>query len=100
MCCKLSGKAANLVQGVMKTTYEKAEECFNTNYYGCTRVIEALLPWLELSTVGARIVNVSSLRGALWVSFLMPFYVTGHGETAHPSRVLKTNLYHPWSLWM
>uniref|UniRef100_A0A7C9AIU4 Alcohol dehydrogenase (NADP(+)) n=1 Tax=Opuntia streptacantha TaxID=393608 RepID=A0A7C9AIU4_OPUST len=66
MCCKLSGKAANLVQGVMKTTYEKAEECFNTNYYGCKRVIEALLPWLELSTIGARIVNVSSLRGALW----------------------------------
>ncbi|KAA8550098.1 hypothetical protein F0562_001782 [Nyssa sinensis] len=62
----LSGKATNLVQGVIKTTYEKAEECLNTNYYGCKRVIEALLPLLQLSTSGGRIVNVSSLRGELW----------------------------------
>lgn len=62
----LSGKAANLVQGVMRTTYEKAEECFNTNYYGTKRVTEALLPLLKLSTTGARIVNISSLRGELW----------------------------------
>ncbi|XP_021720635.1 (+)-neomenthol dehydrogenase-like [Chenopodium quinoa] len=61
-----SGKAASLVQGVMKTTYEKAEECFNTNYYGAEEVAEALLPLLKLSTTGARIVNISSLRGELW----------------------------------
>lgn len=61
----ISGKAANLVQGVMRTTYEKAEECFSTNYYGTKNVTEALLPLLKLST-SARIVNVSSLRGELW----------------------------------
>ncbi|KMT05016.1 hypothetical protein BVRB_7g171750 [Beta vulgaris subsp. vulgaris] len=62
----ISGKAANLVQGVMKTTYEKAEECFNTNYYGTKSVTEALLPLLKLSTTSSRIVNISSLRGELW----------------------------------
>ncbi|XP_002274970.2 (+)-neomenthol dehydrogenase isoform X1 [Vitis vinifera] len=61
----LSGKATNLVQAVIKQTYEKAEECLNTNYYGCKRVTEALLPLLKLSTLGARIINVSSLRGEL-----------------------------------
>lgn len=61
----LSGKATNLVQGVIKQTYEKAEECLNTNYYGVKRLTEALLPMLQLSTSGARIVNVSSLRGEL-----------------------------------
>ncbi|POO01432.1 Short-chain dehydrogenase/reductase [Trema orientale] len=61
----LSGKATNLVQDVMKTTYEKAEECLNTNYYGVKRVTEALLPLLQLSPSGARIVNMSSLRSEL-----------------------------------
>ncbi|XP_052188016.1 (+)-neomenthol dehydrogenase-like isoform X2 [Diospyros lotus] len=61
----LSGKATNLVQDVIKTTTEKAEECLNTNYYGCKGVTEALLPLLKLSATGANIVNVSSLRGEL-----------------------------------
>ncbi|KAJ8478754.1 hypothetical protein OPV22_022481 [Ensete ventricosum] len=61
----LSGKATNLVQGVMRQTYDGAVTCFETNYYGCKRVTEALLPLLELSTSGARIVNVSSLRSEL-----------------------------------
>ncbi|KAF8403490.1 hypothetical protein HHK36_011594 [Tetracentron sinense] len=61
----LSGKATNLVQGVIQQTYEKAEECLDTNYYGCQRVTEALIPLLQLSNSGARIVNVSSLRGEL-----------------------------------
>ncbi|XP_010251641.1 PREDICTED: (+)-neomenthol dehydrogenase-like isoform X1 [Nelumbo nucifera] len=61
----LSGKATNLVQGVIQQTYEKAEECLNTNYYGCKRVTEALLPLLQHSVTGARIVNVSSLRSEL-----------------------------------
>jgi len=38
--------------------------CFDTNYYGCKRVIEALLPLLQLSSSGARIVNLSSQRRA------------------------------------
>ncbi|GFY98872.1 hypothetical protein Acr_13g0002730 [Actinidia rufa] len=62
----LSGKATNLVQSVIKTTNEKAEECLNINYYGCQNVTEALLPLLQLSISGANIVNVSSLRGELW----------------------------------
>ncbi|CAN1251568.1 Salutaridine reductase [Linum perenne] len=61
----LSGKAAHLVQDVVKHTYEKAEECLNTNFYGVKATTEALLPLLKLSTHGARIVNISSLRGEL-----------------------------------
>ena len=59
---QFSGQADNLVQlqAVVKTTYEKAEECLNTNYYGVRRVTEALLPLLKLSPAGARIVNLSS----------------------------------------
>ncbi|KAJ6906669.1 LOW QUALITY PROTEIN: hypothetical protein NC652_024170 [Populus alba x Populus x berolinensis] len=52
-----------MVQQVIKTSYETAVECLNTNFYEIT---EALLPLLQLSPSGARIVNVSSLRGELW----------------------------------
>ncbi|KAG6761857.1 hypothetical protein POTOM_035096 [Populus tomentosa] len=62
----LSGKAINMVQQVIKTSYETAVECLNTNFYGVQRLTEALLPLLQLSPSGARIVNVSSLRGELW----------------------------------
>ncbi|RAL43144.1 hypothetical protein DM860_009926 [Cuscuta australis] len=61
----LAGKVINLIQGTVKTTYEKAKECLDTNYYGVKKVTEALLPLLQLSTGGARIVNVSSLRSEL-----------------------------------
>lgn len=63
--CWLSGEAFSLIQGVIKQTYEKAEECLDTNYYGVKKVTEALLPLLQLSPAGARIVNVSSLRSEL-----------------------------------
>ncbi|CAN6483094.1 unnamed protein product [Victoria cruziana] len=62
--CWLSGRANNLVQGVLRHTPEKAEECLETNYYGCKRVTEALIPLLQNSTC-ARIVNISSLRSEL-----------------------------------
>ncbi|KAF5751659.1 short-chain dehydrogenase/reductase 2b-like [Tripterygium wilfordii] len=62
----LSGKATNVVQDVMKQTYQAAQICLNTNYYGVKRLTEELLPLLQLSPSGARIVNVSSLRGELW----------------------------------
>ncbi|KAL7588476.1 short-chain dehydrogenase/reductase 2b isoform X2 [Lactuca sativa] len=62
----LSGKATNTVQGVIKTTYEKAKECLDTNYYGVKNLTRALLPLLQRSTSGGRIVNVSSIRGELW----------------------------------
>ncbi|GFS37850.1 hypothetical protein Acr_00g0054350 [Actinidia rufa] len=61
----LSGEAAHLVKDIIKTTNDQANECLNTNYYGCKRVTEALLPLLELSAFGANIVNLSSLRGEL-----------------------------------
>ncbi|XAR52275.1 (+)-neomenthol dehydrogenase, partial [Bertholletia excelsa] len=61
----LSGAAANLVQGVIGTTVQKAEECLDTNYYGCKKLIEAVLPLLHLSPWGANIVNVSSSRSEL-----------------------------------
>ncbi|XWS73755.1 hypothetical protein CRYUN_Cryun02cG0155800 [Craigia yunnanensis] len=61
----LSGKAAEMVQGVLKQTYEGAEQCLKTNYYGAKKATEALLPLLQLSPSGARIVNISSLRGEL-----------------------------------
>ncbi|XP_034220925.1 (+)-neomenthol dehydrogenase-like isoform X1 [Prunus dulcis] len=62
---QLSGKAVNKIQCAIKFTYEKAEECLNTNYYGAKRLTEALLPLLKLSPQGGRIVNVSSLRSEL-----------------------------------
>ncbi|OMO77212.1 Short-chain dehydrogenase/reductase SDR [Corchorus olitorius] len=61
----LSGQVAKLIQSVMKYTYEEAESCLNTNYYGVKKVTQTLLPLLQLSPYGARIVNVSSLRSEL-----------------------------------
>ncbi|XP_050249706.1 (+)-neomenthol dehydrogenase-like [Quercus robur] len=45
-------------------TYELAEECLKTNYYGANGMIEALLPILQLSN-SPRIVNVSASMGHL-----------------------------------
>ncbi|GMY09220.1 (+)-neomenthol dehydrogenase-like [Fagus crenata] len=45
-------------------TYELAEECLKTNFYGAKGMIEALLPILHLSN-SPRIVNVSSSMGHL-----------------------------------
>nr|XP_027104102.1 (+)-neomenthol dehydrogenase-like isoform X1 [Coffea arabica] len=61
----LAGKAVNVVQDVIKTTYEAAKLCLDTNYYGVKNVTEALLPLVQRSTSGARIVNISSLRSEL-----------------------------------
>ncbi|KAL0459056.1 UNVERIFIED_CONTAM: Short-chain dehydrogenase/reductase 2b [Sesamum latifolium] len=61
----LAGKAMNLIQDVVKITYDTAKQCLDTNYYGLKNLTEALLPLLQRSTSGARIVNVSSLRGEL-----------------------------------
>nr|XP_016473687.1 PREDICTED: short-chain dehydrogenase/reductase 2b-like [Nicotiana tabacum] len=60
----LAGKAANVIQVAMKTTYDSAKLCLDTNYYGVKNVTEALLPLLQNSH-SARIVNVSSLRSEL-----------------------------------
>lgn len=49
---------------IVTDTYELAEECLKTNYYGAKGMIEALLPILQLSN-SPRIVNVSSSMGHL-----------------------------------
>ncbi|CAK9141862.1 unnamed protein product [Ilex paraguariensis] len=51
------------------TTYEMAEECLRTNYYGTKAVTEALLSLLHLSN-SARIVNFSLGYGLLMVNML------------------------------
>lgn len=45
-------------------TYESAEECLQTNYYGAKRTVETLFPLLQLSD-SPRIVNVSASSGKL-----------------------------------
>ncbi|PRQ18957.1 putative salutaridine reductase (NADPH) [Rosa chinensis] len=49
---------------VLVQTYETAEDCLKTNYYGIKQLTEALLPLLQKSEA-ARIVNVSSALGQL-----------------------------------
>ncbi|KAG6725328.1 hypothetical protein I3842_02G027900 [Carya illinoinensis] len=55
--------AVNLSE-IMSQTYESAEECVQTNYYGAKRVVEFLLPLLQLSD-SPRIVNVTTSAGKL-----------------------------------
>ena len=64
---QLEGEKASSLKGVMRQTFEKAEECMAINYYGCKEVTEALIPLLLLSN-SARIVNVSSDLGQLKVT--------------------------------
>ncbi|XP_077241782.1 short-chain dehydrogenase/reductase 2b-like [Tasmannia lanceolata] len=61
---EMEGEKASLLKEVIQQNYEKAEECLETNYYGCRRVTEALIPLLQLSN-SPRIVNVSSNMGQL-----------------------------------
>ncbi|XWS77080.1 hypothetical protein CRYUN_Cryun01aG0231800 [Craigia yunnanensis] len=49
---------------ITKQTYELAEDCLKTNYYGMKRMVEALAPLLQLSD-SARIVNITSYLGVL-----------------------------------
>ncbi|KAK4848029.1 hypothetical protein QYF36_008354 [Acer negundo] len=49
---------------IMTQTYQLAEECLQTNYYGAKRMAEALIPLLQLSD-STRFVNVSSSMGML-----------------------------------
>ncbi|XP_057980043.1 (+)-neomenthol dehydrogenase-like isoform X1 [Malania oleifera] len=48
----------------MTQTYELAEECLKTNYYGARIMVQVFIPLLQLSN-SARIVNVSSSTGML-----------------------------------
>ncbi|KAL5757097.1 hypothetical protein ACOSQ2_021843 [Xanthoceras sorbifolium] len=60
---ELEGKGVDMNEYFVQT-YETAEECLNTNYYGYKRMVEALVPVLQLSD-SPRIVNVSSFLGML-----------------------------------
>ncbi|CAH9118137.1 unnamed protein product [Cuscuta europaea] len=46
-------------KGILTQNYELTEECFEINYYGTKRMVEAFLPLLQLSK-SPRIVNLSS----------------------------------------
>ncbi|KAJ0556833.1 putative (+)-neomenthol dehydrogenase [Helianthus annuus] len=50
--------------GVIEETYEMAEKCLKTNYYGTKGVTEALVPLLQRSK-SPRIVNITSVNGLL-----------------------------------
>ncbi|KAL9234452.1 hypothetical protein vseg_009323 [Gypsophila vaccaria] len=54
----------NLSTDMVPQTYEEAQECVKTNYYGSKTATKALLPLLELSN-SPRIINVSSAAGML-----------------------------------
>ncbi|GMJ01518.1 short-chain dehydrogenase/reductase 1 [Hibiscus trionum] len=49
---------------ITRQTYDEAEECLKTNYYGMKTMVEELMPFLQLSD-SARIVNVTSGLGVL-----------------------------------
>lgn len=53
----------------MKESYESAEFCLETNYYGAKSMVEAHVDLLKLSD-SPRIVNVSSSMGKLEVLYL------------------------------
>ncbi|KAF5451557.1 hypothetical protein F2P56_026656 [Juglans regia] len=54
----------NDLSAIMSQTYESAEECVQTNYYGAKRVVELLLPLLQLSD-SPRVVNVTTSAAKL-----------------------------------
>jgi (+)-neomenthol dehydrogenase len=61
---EVNDENADLLTGIIEQSYEMAEECVKTNYYGTKQVTESLLPCLQLSN-SARIVNISSNYGEL-----------------------------------
>ncbi|CAI9101767.1 OLC1v1039177C1 [Oldenlandia corymbosa var. corymbosa] len=63
---RVHGKEAPKIKsdGKIIQTYEMAEECLETNYYGVKRMTEAFIPLLQSSAL-PRIVNLSSFLGKL-----------------------------------
>ncbi|KAF7151786.1 hypothetical protein RHSIM_Rhsim02G0223200 [Rhododendron simsii] len=60
----IAGPEAKKLREVLNESWEVAEACLRTNYYGVKLVTEELIPLLQLSE-SPRIVNVSSTRGQL-----------------------------------
>ena len=65
-----TGQAPFDLEVIMTQPCELGVECLQTNYYGARRMVEALLPLLQLSQ-SPRIVNISSLTGKLEVQNLL-----------------------------
>ncbi|KAI3689717.1 hypothetical protein L2E82_47683 [Cichorium intybus] len=61
---QVSDEKANMLNDILRQSYELAEECIKTNYYGTKAVMKALLPLLQLSK-SPRIVNITSFYGEL-----------------------------------
>ncbi|XP_056174292.1 salutaridine reductase-like [Syzygium oleosum] len=61
---KITGPQAKSTKEFIEETYELAENCLRTNYYGIKQVTAALLPLLQQSN-SAKVVNVSSGLGQL-----------------------------------
>ncbi|XP_056174425.1 salutaridine reductase-like [Syzygium oleosum] len=61
---KITGPQAKSSKEFIEETYELAEKCLRTNYYGIKQVTAALLPLLQQSN-SAKVVNVSSGLGQL-----------------------------------
>ncbi|KAF7846813.1 hypothetical protein BT93_L3705 [Corymbia citriodora subsp. variegata] len=61
---KIKGPQARSMNEFFEQTYELAERCLRTNYYGVKQVTAALLPLLQQSN-SAKVVNVSSSVGQL-----------------------------------
>ncbi|KAI3957211.1 hypothetical protein MKW98_012086 [Papaver atlanticum] len=76
----------NLKQ-VMTDTYELAEECIQTNYYGVKSATKAFIPLLQLSD-SPRIVNVSSGAGKLkFISNEKALEILSDGDNLTEERV-------------
>ncbi|KAE9452086.1 hypothetical protein C3L33_16012, partial [Rhododendron williamsianum] len=60
----IAGPEAKKLKEVLNESWEAAEACLRTNYYGVKLVTEELIPLLQLSD-SPRIVNVSSILGQL-----------------------------------
>ncbi|XP_030551670.1 salutaridine reductase-like [Rhodamnia argentea] len=60
----IRGPKAKSMKKYFKETYESAEKCLRTNYYGIKQVTAALLPLLQQSNL-PKVVNVSSSLGQL-----------------------------------
>ncbi|CAI9101768.1 OLC1v1039177C2 [Oldenlandia corymbosa var. corymbosa] len=71
---RVHGKEAPKIKsdGKIIQTYEMAEECLETNYYGVKRMTEAFIPLLQSSAL-PRIVNLSSFLGKLLVTLQKHF---------------------------
>ncbi|RVW75274.1 Short-chain dehydrogenase/reductase 2b [Vitis vinifera] len=68
------------------------EECLKTNYYGAKRMIEALIPLLQLSD-SPKIINLSSRAGQLQTNDSLQFHTVTRALQTDRSRLEWGNLF-------